>query len=489
MSPDKFSKNIGWRIRKESNHFEIENIIPRPHQVNAINFLKESNYIGFLEMATGSGKTKAAILSSYNLYKDLLTKNEKLLAIIIVPDSYLVDQWFDELFSYSKNVVRCYSENFNWKKQLNNKISRILMGSIDHCYIVATRASLKFSVWEKIILKKIKNQNIRLLFVGDEAHTLGAPTGQFLLNKLEKYFINNYKIGLSATPIREYDEKGTKLVLKWFSDNKLANVFKYSLKDAQTNNALMKFDYFPIECSLNYDEHVKFEELTRKIGKKMAKLYDDELVAEDLTVLLNLRADVLKKAEDKLYKLRNLLETLLNDSDKTRNDTISNMAIFCKDSEQVSKVKKVIENLNKEISLKNQIKYHTIDGSDENYVRLSRINDLINKNVNLLIVMKCLDRGVDIPRLEKGVFMSSSGTELEHIQRTGRLLRIDKNKEGPVEIYDLFIFPTDSQIIDNHDIEVKIFAIEKKRINFFTEIAENKEEIQDLMWNLEPKLF
>jgi len=279
MSRDKFSKNFGWRIYKEGNHHEIENIIPRPHQEKAINFLKESNYVGFLEMATGSGKTKAAILSSYNLYKDLLTKNKKLLTIIIVPDSYLVDQWFNELISYSKNVVRCYSENLTWTKQLNTKISRILMGSIDHCYIVATLASLKFSVWEKFILKRIKNQNIKLLFIGDEAHTLGAPTGQFLLNKLEQYFRDNYKIGLSATPIREYDEEGTKLVLKWFSNNKSANVFKYSLKDAQANNSLMKFDYFPIECFLNYDEHIQFEELTRKIGKKMPILYDNEMIS------------------------------------------------------------------------------------------------------------------------------------------------------------------------------------------------------------------
>ncbi len=489
MSHKKFSKNIGWRVHKESNHNEIENIIPRPHQENAINFLKESDFVGFLEMATGSGKTKAAILSSYNLFKDLLTKNEKLLTIIIVPDSYLVDQWFNELFFYSKNVVRCYSENLKWKKQLNTKISRIVMGSIDHCYIVATLASLKFSVWEKFILKRIKNQNIKLLFIGDEAHTLGAPTGQFLLNKLEQYFINNYKIGLSATPIREYDEKGTKLVLKWFSNNKAVNIFRYSLKDAQINNSLMNFYYFPIECSLNYDEYVEFEELTRKIGKKLATIYDEELIAEDITVLLNLRADILKKAKDKSYKLKILLETLLNDPTRNIEDRISNMVIFCKDGEQVSIARKVIENLNKEISLKNQIKYHTIDGSDENYIRINRINDLINKNVNLLIVMKCLDRGVDIPLLEKGIFMSSSGTELEHIQRTGRLLRIEKNKKGPVEIYDLFIFPTDSQITDNFIIADKIFEIEKKRINFFTEIAENKEEIQDLMWDLEPKLF
>ncbi|KKL11446.1 hypothetical protein LCGC14_2545730 [marine sediment metagenome] len=105
MNHDKFLKKNGWQIHKETNHYKIEDIIPKPHQEEAIKFLKESNYVGFLEMATGSGKTKAAILSAYTLYNDLITKNEKLLTIIIVPDSYLVDQWFDELFSYSISIL------------------------------------------------------------------------------------------------------------------------------------------------------------------------------------------------------------------------------------------------------------------------------------------------------------------------------------------------------------------------------------------------
>ena len=103
--------------------------------------------------------------------------------------------------------------------------------------------------------------------------------------------------------------------------------------------------------------------------------------------------------------------------------------------------------------------------------------------------MKCLDRGVDVPLLKRAIFMASSGTELEHIQRTGRLLRINEAKKDPVEIYDFFIFPTDSQISNNQDISEKIFQIEKKRLYFFSELANNKFEVQDIVWDLESKFF
>lgn len=486
---EEFQSKDDWIYREGCLKRQISYITPRPHQKRALDFLKTHNYSAFLQMATGSGKTKTAIIASYDLYKKLKENKKRLLALVIVPDSYLVDQWFEELRSYTKNVVKCYSENRNWKNQLKTKISRLKISSIDHCFVVSTSASFKYDIWNTMVLNKLNDNYVKILFIGDEAHTLGAPTGQYLLNKLHINFEGNYKIGLSATPIREYDEIGTKLVLNWFSNKDSPNIFEFSLKEAQDNKILMKFNYFPIECYLNNSEFTEFEELTKKIGKKMALVKSEGKIAEELTVLLNLRADILKKAVSKLYNIQELIQSLLNDSLNENKNKLSKLVIFCKDGEQVKNVINGIKLVNRTLNLKNQIKFHTIDGRDKNVIRISRINDLIDNKINLLLVMKCLDRGVDIPALERAIFMSSSGTELEHIQRAGRLLRIEKNKKGFVEIFDFFVFPTDSQIIEHREICETIFRIEKKRINFFMELAENKEKIQDLMWHLETKFF
>ncbi|MHA1756420.1 MAG: DEAD/DEAH box helicase, partial [Promethearchaeota archaeon] len=474
-----------WIYREGCIMREIEYIKPYPQQRDALEFLSKNDYKGFLKMATGSGKTKAAILASYRLFNELNKKKINLLVVILVPDSYLVNQWYEELRLYTKNVIKCYSEYRNWKRELRTKISRLIYNSINHCYIVATIASFKYEIWENFIINKVKNKNIKVLLIADEAHTLGSPLGVYLLNKLRDFFNDQYKIGLSATPIREYDTEGTHNVLTFFSnENKKNNIFEFSLKEAQEKGILMKLKYFPIKCHLLWEEFEGFNNLTKKIGRKQALARNSEEGALELTKLLNLRANILKKAIDKLNKLYNLLQQLINDANKN-NKILSKLVIFCKDREQVADVSSVISSINQNLDMRSIIRFNTVDGEDDIQIRKKRFNDLIENKINLLIVMKCLDRGVDIPSLEKAIFMSSSGTELEHIQRTGRLLRRAPNKLDPVEIYDLFIFPTINQIEENPSLSQKIFNIERNRIKFFMEISENKDEIQDLIWSLE----
>ncbi len=479
-----------WKYQTYTSIRLIENIEPRNYQEDALEFLKLNDYVGFLQMATGSGKTKIAIIASYILYQELIEKRKKLLIIISVPDSYLVDQWYNELKDYSKNVVKCYSQNPNWKNLLSNQLNRLFFNASDHCYVIGTHESLNSENWESKIIKPCKNalHSLKILFIGDEAHTLGAPTRLLTIEHITPFLRNHYRIGLSATPIREFDEEGTQSVLNFFKrEASHQNVHPFLLKDAQENDLLMKFDYFPIRCEFEHESFNDFIKLTKKIGKKMnifkeiTKNKKEHSV--DLTRLLNQRADLLKKSTTKLFPLRDLLLYL------HENKKLSKTVIYTKDREQRTAVINMITQVNSDFELKNKISLHTIDGSDINPIRIERINDLTRDKINLLIVMKCLDQGVDIPSLERAIFLSSSGTELEHIQRAGRLLRKHENKEGPVEIYDFFVFPNEGQIINDKEISKNIFSIEQRRIKFFMEIANNKSEIEDLIWELRAEFF
>ena len=95
--------------------------------------------------------------------------------------------------------------------------------------------------------------------------------------------------------------------------------------------------------------------------------------------------------------------------------------------------------------------------------------------------MKCLDQGVDIPCLTNAIFLSSSGSELEHIQRAGRLVRKSPSKPEIVNIYDIIILPSDSQLIfdkeNGTNYCAKIFNMEEKRIEFFSDLAQNSTEV------------
>ena len=73
---------------------------------------------------------------------------------------------------------------------------------------------------------------IPICFVGDEAHGLGASKNKLAL--LERY---NYRVGLSATPERWFDDIGTQVLRKFFGNKS----FEFSIYDALTTiNPLTK---------------------------------------------------------------------------------------------------------------------------------------------------------------------------------------------------------------------------------------------------------
>ncbi len=61
----------------------------------------------------------------------------------------------------------------------------------------------------------------------------------------------------------------------------------------------------------------------------------------------------------------------------------------------------------------------------------------------ILIAIKCLDEGVDLPYLSNAVVLASSKNPREHIQRRGRVLRKSENKYYAT-IYDAIVIPNKS---------------------------------------------
>lgn len=81
------------------------------------------------------------------------------------------------------------------------------------------------------IVTKYKS-NARLLFICDEVHAIGAAKQRKAL--LSGY---DYRIGLTATPERLFDEEGTALIRSYFGDSS----FEFTIADAlRTINPLTK---------------------------------------------------------------------------------------------------------------------------------------------------------------------------------------------------------------------------------------------------------
>jgi superfamily II DNA or RNA helicase len=106
----------------------------------------------------------------------------------------------------------------------------------------------------------------KTLLIADECHNMGSATLLKLLPKV------NYKrrIGLSATPERQFDEEGnTKLFAFFNSEN--GYTYEYSMKEAidadKTCDLLCRYYYYPHLVSLTDSEMNDYLKLSLKIAK------------------------------------------------------------------------------------------------------------------------------------------------------------------------------------------------------------------------------
>jgi superfamily II DNA or RNA helicase len=112
-----------------------------------------------------------------------------------------------------------------------------------------------------------------------------------------------------------------------------------------------------------------------------------------------------------------------------------------------------------------------------------------NGTYQVLVAMKCLDEGVDIPPARKAILMASSGNPREYIQRIGRLIRRYHDKEE-AEIYDIIVAPKIEQNDnDLKTIEMRILDKEMKRYEEIAKIAINSTEALNKIYSYLNKIY
>lgn len=107
------------------------------------------------------------------------------------------------------------------------------------------------------------------------------------------------------------------------------------------------------------------------------------------------------------------------------------------------------------------------------------LKDFSNGNYQALVAMHCLDEGVDIPSASKAIFMCSSNSSREFIQRIGRVIRRYPGKTC-ADIYDLIVKPSGNKLDKSlQKFEQSIFEKEKERYKKIGYIAENYDNVID----------
>jgi superfamily II DNA or RNA helicase len=420
-------------VTKKEENIRVGQLVSRDYQTNAVREFEKNNYKGIFEMATGTGKTKTSLFASTKF----LQNRKSVFVVILVPFIHLMTQWKKDckLFDFEV-VITCSGGDKKWLPKIENAIQRYNNGFLKSVAVIAVYKSANMVKFTDTMALIKENS----MLIADECHYFG--TNQMRHNRFETF---DARLGLSATPQRWWDEEGTEFLMNYF--NKV--VFEYTLKEAIDNQALCEYEYFPIYTTLNNLELLDYQELSVKIAALMNS--DDENDKAKLEILIIERALILKKAENKKLLLYKELSKL---AEHERNYIL----VYCAPTD-INEVTNQIHDIGYRVS--------KFDHTAKMEQREVILRDFEKGDIQILVAMKCLDEGVDVPATRTAYFLASTSNPKEFIQRRGRILRPFQGKRI-AKVIDYFIFG------NYDDLNIGIMSKELPRFVEFNQIANNK---------------
>ncbi|PSG96332.1 hypothetical protein BRD56_11620, partial [Thermoplasmatales archaeon SW_10_69_26] len=288
------------------------------------------------------------------------------------------------------------------------------------------------------VLAAMASEHDRRLLVVDECHRAGAPAySQALVDAFD------HRLGLSATPHRPYDPQGTRRLQEYFE----GVAYRYELREAVDEGHLADYEYHLHSTYLTEREQQAYDDLNGQLNLVIAEIDDafedppgmEELgkllallrgegageLAEELQELLFARSRIVKNARGKIDVFERLTDRL---SDK-KTIVFAEEIDFAEDLARCSS----------DEGLRTLV-YHSGMGDEERDRTLSTYRGM---EAGVLVTVRALDEGLDVPDADAAVLAASSTSERQHVQRRGRVLRPLREEAKTAEIHDFYVVGVD----------------------------------------------
>lgn len=376
------------------------------HQDMAVKTFLEKEH-GILAMATGTGKT----ITAMKIINKLFDSGDIRRVIITMYGNDLLDQWAIQIRENYKNK----KINYHYAAQ---KMMKDFVMHPDDSILILSRDSKNLSRLLELFDRLPGDYRNDTLFVFDEVH--GAGSNTFVENLSGRLSPYRYRLGLSATPEREYDDAGNDFLL-----NEIGEViFEFTLQDAIQKGILCEFNYIPLPYVLTEEEKLKKRKIIAAFNAK--KESGEPVDEKDMFTQLAL---VNKTAVNKLEEFEGLISQ--------RPDLLTKCIIFIQTMEYGEKLQKIL--------VRYSDKYHTYYADDEKI----NLENFAAGKIDCLLTCKKVSEGIDISSVTNIILFSSDRSKLVTTQRIGRALRLDKNNpEKKATVVDFVI--EDSEENDNN---------------------------------------
>lgn len=358
----------------------------RDWQETALARWEAEGHRGCMEVATGGGKTTLALAA----FSTLRASDSAYRALVVVPTTALLDQWFlafqDDLGLDPEDIK------------------------------VLTSADLEPTAIANLVIINTARQIERiepvrpLFFVVDECHRAGSPENSKALR-----VVSDAKLGLSATPHRDYDDGFEEYV-----EPVLGRILiTYTIADALRDQVLAPLSLTYLRIPLLETEQEEYDQLTRRIGQAYAQGHD-----ERVEVLLRTRARVYNSAQYRLPVTARIL-------DQRRG---ARTLVFLESIELARHLTTLLDSAGHSVVL-----YHS---GQSPHLRRSNLRGFRRGMYDVLVACRALDEGFNVPEAQLAIIAAGTSSTRQRVQRMGRVLRSVAGKDL-AEVITLYATPVE----------------------------------------------
>lgn len=384
----------------------------RNWQSEALEAWQANKQIGVIEAVTGSGKSLVGILAAAKAL------DQGMAVVMVVPKKVLQEQWIKELKKFFPKYGLVgglggeYGNVWDWRST-KPQAGKIVVTVVN-----------TFAANEDLHPKS----DVPTLIIADEVHNYSGE-------KFRKVLNNNFVWRLGLTATLEPQDGRYFVFTRYFGPEP---IYSYGYRQALADKCVSAYSVLLIRVDMDADKLAKYQQWSYyakhyreriislsgisfshdKVHRELSELKDKDFLKSEIKSweeAMNAIDEILIETKSKTLAVKQVCSLIA-----ARGNTIA----FSDSVRLASDTQDILS--------ESGISSGIIKAGVNNYQRQLFFSQLKSKRIKALISPRALDEGINLEHLSVGLFVGVRRQRLQLIQRLGRVLRYEEDKEKPL---------------------------------------------------------